>query len=45
MWVHHDNVNDDEHERGIAFRTVKLAEKEMKAEIEDFLLPVEGQDL
>lgn len=40
MWVH-NHVDDDERERGIASRTTKLTEKEMQAEIGEFLLPVE----
>lgn len=39
MWVH-DHIIDDDH-RGIAFQTTKLTEKEMKAEIGEFLLPDE----
>ena len=40
MWVHHQVV-DDEHKHGIAVRTTKMAEKEMKVEIGEFLLPAE----
>ena len=36
MWVH-NHINDD----GIALQTTKLTEKEMKAEIGEFLLPDE----
>jgi cytoplasmic tRNA 2-thiolation protein 2 len=36
MWVHNHLIDDD---HGIAFQTTKLSEKEMKAEIGEFLLP------
>jgi cytoplasmic tRNA 2-thiolation protein 2 len=39
MWVH-NHIIDHDHGR-IALQTTKLTEKEMKAEIEDFLLPDE----
>ena len=38
MWVH-DHIDDNHH--GVAFRTTKLTEKEMKSEIGEFLLPDE----
>jgi hypothetical protein len=40
MWVH-NHIDNEEHEHGIEFRTTKLTEKDMKAEIGEFLLPVE----
>jgi cytoplasmic tRNA 2-thiolation protein 2 len=40
MWVHDHIIDHDDH-RGIAFQTTKLTEKEMKAEIGEFLLPDE----
>ena len=42
MWVHNrlnDDLDHDHH--GIVLKTTKLNEKEMKAEIEEFLLPDE----
>ena len=39
MWVHNHVIDD--HHHGVALQTTKLTEKEMKAEIGEFLLPDE----
>ena len=45
MWVRRPDHIDDEQEQCIALRTTKLTEKEVKAEIGEFLLPDEWQDV
>ena len=42
MWVHNHLIDDHDHDHhGIVLKTTKLNEKEMKAEIGEFLLPDE----
>ena len=40
MWVHNHLIDDDDN-YGITLKTTKLSDKEMKAEIGEFLLPDE----
>ena len=41
MWVHNHLIDDHDHDHAMPLKTTKLTEKEMKAEIGEFLLPDE----